>query len=118
MHGGGLAGGLGVLCDRGGIDQVVPVRLGLALIGVGNLLPLTRPSRAIDIRTRRTLSDRALWMRTHRVAGYLVVGLGLVIVVSAVALPSPAGPRIIHLVGPAVLLGAWLLTRRRARVHA
>jgi hypothetical protein len=107
-----LAGLLGLLRGREWAGQIVPVMLGLTMIGIGNLLPRTRPNLAIGIRTRRTLSDRDVWTRTHRSAGYLMVALGVVIVVSALAVPAPIGPGMILLVGPAALLGICLLLRR------
>jgi len=93
------------------------VLLGAFLIGIGNLLPRTRPNLAIGIRTSRTLSDRDLWMRTHRIAGYLVVALGLVILVAGIAVPAPVGPRMSRLVEPAAVLGipALVIYTRRNR---
>lgn len=66
-----------LLRGREWADQIVPVMLGLTMISIGNLLPRTRPNLAIGIRTPRTLSDRALWIRMHRSAGYMVVALGV-----------------------------------------
>ena len=93
------------------------MRSSVTLISVGNLLPRTRPNLAIGIRTKRTLSDRACWMRTHRDAGYLVVACGFVLVLSAIAVPKPVGPGMILLVGPAAVVGTWLLLRLHGR-HA
>ena len=86
-----LAAVLGMLQGRAWAVQIVPVMLGLTMISVGNLLPRTRPNLAIGIRTPRTLSDRAFWVRTHRMAGYTVVSLGFVIVLAAIAVPPPIG---------------------------
>jgi len=89
------------------------------MISIGNLLPRTRPNLAIGIRTEHTLSNRSFWIRIHRSAGYIVVGAGAMIVLSAIAVPAPVGPGMILLVGPAVLVGTCLfvrLSRRRARV--
>jgi immunity protein, SdpI family len=113
-----LAGALGMLQGRGWAVQIVPVMLGLTMIGVGNLLPRTRPNLVIGIRTPHTLADRALWIRTHRVAGYTLVALGFVIVLAAIAVPPPIGSGMILLVGPAGTLGMagfmWYC-RRKAR---
>ena len=54
----------GDVAVAGGQVRSCPVMLGLTIISIGNLLPRTRPNLAIGIRTRRTLSDRALWIRT------------------------------------------------------
>jgi uncharacterized membrane protein len=117
VHAAVLAGLLGWLSGREWAAHVVPLMLGITMIGAGNLLPRIRPNLAIGIRTRRTLSDRAYWLETHRRAGYLAVTCGAVVVVSALALPRPVGPGMILLVGPAALVGTWLLLWLRER-HA
>jgi uncharacterized membrane protein len=111
VHGAVLLAALGLLSGRRWAAELVPLMLGFTMIGIGNLLPKTRPNLAIGIRTRLTLSDRALWMRVHRWAGYLTVGCGAVIVLSAIAVPRPVGPGMILLVGPAGLAGTWLILR-------
>lgn len=116
VHATVLAGVQGLLFGQPWAAQLVPVMLGLTLISVGNILPRSRPNLAFGIRTRRTLSDRALWIRTHRQAGYLVVASGFVLVLSALAIPKPVGPGMILLVGPAALVGTWLLLRWQARL--
>ena len=110
---------LGLLRGRPWAAQVVPVMLGLAMIGIGNLLPRLRPNLAVGIRTRRTLSDRGLWARTHRTAGYVIVTCGVIIVGSAVAVPRPIGPAMILLVGPVALVATCLVLWSSARrAHA
>lgn len=119
VHAAVLAGVLGLLSGEAWASRVVPLMLGVTLIGVGNLVPRIRPNRAIGIRTERTLSDRACWLRTHRRVGYLVVAGGVVVVLSALAVPEPVGPGMILLVGPAALIGTWLLLRSQMRrTHA
>jgi uncharacterized membrane protein len=114
-----LAGVLGLLRGREWGNHIVPVMLGLTMISVGNLLPRTRPNLAIGIRTRRTLSDHALWMRTHRSAGNMMVACGFLIVLSALAVPPPIGPGMILLVGPAALVGTgFLIHYSRSRANA
>ena len=114
-----LLGMEGLLQGRPWAGQVVPVMLGLTMISIGNLLPRTRPNLAIGIRTRRMLLDRALWMRTHRSTGYLLVICGIVIVLSALAVPSPVGPGMILLVGPGILIATCLIVwhGRRSEHH-
>jgi uncharacterized membrane protein len=119
VHATMLVGLMGLFRDRPWTGRIVPALLGLAMIGIGNLLPRTRPNLAIGIRSRRTLSDRACWIRVHRSAGYMTVACGAVIVLSAIAGPRPFGPGMILLVGPAALLGTWLLVRFSGRdAHA
>jgi uncharacterized membrane protein len=117
VHTAVLAGLLGWLSGREWAAQLVPLMLGVTMISVGNLLPRTRPNLAIGIRTRRTLSDRGCWLNTHRRVGYMVVICGAVVVLSALAVPRPVGPGMILLVGPAALVGTWLLVRSQGR-HA
>ena len=59
------------------------VLVGLFFVGVGNLLPRTRPNLLIGIRTARTLEDRELWARIHRTCGYLAVGFGIVVALAS-----------------------------------
>jgi uncharacterized membrane protein len=109
VHATVLVGLTGLLRDHHWAARIVPVLLGLAMIGIGNLLPRTRPNLAIGIRTSRTLGDRAQWVHTHRVAGYAVVALGFLVLVAAIALPPPMGPAMILVAAPAALLGIPVL---------
>ena len=74
---------LATLADVPGVRAIAPrgvaVLVGLFFVGVGNLLPRTRPNLLIGIRTNRTLDDRELWTRIHRTCGYLAVGFGTVV---------------------------------------
>jgi len=74
---------LATLEDVPGVRPIAPravaVLLGVFFVGVGNLLPRTRPNLLIGIRTARTLDDRELWTRIHRTCGYLAVGFGTVV---------------------------------------
>ena len=59
----------------------VPTSLiGLGLVLIGNVLPRLRPNSAMGIRTRWTLRDETVWMKTHRAGGYILVVLGLILV--------------------------------------
>jgi uncharacterized membrane protein/uncharacterized membrane protein YphA (DoxX/SURF4 family) len=78
---------LATLADVPGVRPIAPraaaVLVGLFFVGIGNLLPRTRPNLLIGIRTARTLDDRELWTRIHRTCGYLAVGFGIVVAVSS-----------------------------------
>ena len=100
-----------------GLARGVPVLLGIALISVGNLLPRLKPNLIIGIRTAATLADPGMWMRTNRVAGYVSVGLGIVLVTTG-ALMTP-GRAVAPVVGGAGLAAVTLLvvyTSTRSRV--
>lgn len=109
---------LGLLDGHAWASRVVPLMLGLTMIAVGNLLPKTRPNLAIGIRTRRTLSDRDVWIRIHRSMGYLLVTFGSILIVSAIAIPTPIGPLMILLVGPAAMIAVPLIVWRTNGGHA
>jgi uncharacterized membrane protein len=86
-----------VLLNLGGVQwihtwgpRLVVVLFGGVFIAIGNLLPRTRPNLAFGIRTRRTLTDRHLWIKLHRTSGYVAVALGTAIAVSGLFLSDPA----------------------------
>jgi hypothetical protein len=118
VHAMTLAGLLGHLCGRPWAARIVPFMLGLAFIGIGNLLPRTRPNCAIGLRTRRTLHDPVLWARTHRRIGYIVVTSGCALLLSAMTVRVPFGPAMILVVGPvAATLIALVAWRTRRPIH-
>jgi uncharacterized membrane protein len=111
-----LAGMVGLLHGRTFAPRIVVMLLGLLLVAVGNLLPRMRPNVVIGIRTSRSMADRGLWMRTHRVAGYVTVALGIVIVAAGLFLSKSA---IANLIGTAALISALVIVtsyRRYGRV--
>ncbi len=92
--------------------RAVVLLLGLTLAAVGNLLPRTRPNMAIGIRTSRTLGDRQLWIVTHRIGGYVLVGVGLVTMASGLFM---RGQRAAAVPFIAFALGALVLAAFYAR---
>jgi uncharacterized membrane protein len=70
--------------------KMLTVILGFGFIAAGNVMPRTRPNWIVGLRTRRTLSDRAAWQRTHRVLGALMIGLGAVVVIASILAPRYA----------------------------
>jgi len=107
-----------------GDGSIVPARLvvvffGVLLIGIGDLLPRTRPNLAIGIRTPVMLADRHAWTQMHRVAGYAAVALGSVIVMAGIFLGHPEIARVINaaaIVTVSVLAWSYRrFTRLRAR---
>lgn len=65
------------------VGLVVPVLIGGLLVVLGNTFGKLRPNWFIGIRTPWTLSSKEAWNRTHRVGGWLMVGLGLVTMIAA-----------------------------------
>lgn len=116
---------LGVLVTGGLVERqasrAVVVLLGATLVGVGNLLPRTRPNAALGIRTYRTMTDRLMWMRTHRAGGYVCVGVGLVTVMSGACLSGQqvAGwPGVAALGGGTILLAYYRRLAQESPVRA
>jgi hypothetical protein len=72
------------------IFQVLTASVGLGMIAIGNVLPRTRPNWIAGVRTRKTLSDPAVWARTHRVAGALMMIAGTIVIVASILAPSYA----------------------------
>jgi uncharacterized membrane protein len=91
--------------------------LGASLILIGNQLGKSRSMYLIGLRTPWTLASEDVWIRTHRLAGKLMVGGGALIVAAA-ALPLPPRPlstTILAVIGVAAgipVLYSLLLWRR------
>ncbi|HSA54140.1 MAG TPA: DUF1648 domain-containing protein [Gemmatimonadaceae bacterium] len=65
------------------ISRLAPFAVGAMLVILGNLLPRFRSNFFMGIRTPWTLSSETVWMKTHRVGGYLIVAAGLLLIASA-----------------------------------
>lgn len=77
--------------------------VGLLLAVIGNELGRVQPNFFVGIRTPWTLADPEVWRRTHRVGGRLFTGLGVLIALMSLLLPTEAA-------APLVLVGALGLT--------
>ena len=107
-----LAALLGTLPAAAWVPRAPIVLFGLLAIYVGNLLPRTRPNLALGIRTSRTLQDREAWISTHRIAGYLAVGLGVFFVAAGLFLSRQ---QFAMFVGPVSIAAALLLAAQHLR---
>lgn len=67
------------------IHVVVPIFVGILLIFYGNYLPKCRQNYTLGIRLPWTLHDEDNWNKTHRLAGYLWIFGGLVMILCAFA---------------------------------
>jgi hypothetical protein len=70
--------------------KILTAILGLGFIAAGNVMPRTRPNWIVGLRTKRTMTDRTAWNRTHRLMGALMMGLGSVVVVASLLAPRYA----------------------------
>ncbi|HYN82407.1 MAG TPA: DUF1648 domain-containing protein [Gemmatimonadaceae bacterium] len=69
------------------VMRLLPVGIGLLLVGIGALLPKAHANWFIGIRTPWTLSNDRVWERTHRFGGVVMIGTGLLIGASAMLVP-------------------------------
>ena len=110
-----LFGLLGIPVSRFPVHRLVVVLCGLFLVGIGNILPRVRPNPVIGIHTRRLLADPKAWARVHRLAGYLLVVLGVAAIGAGVALSKTQIPIVLSatLILGATVNGAayWRWTR-------
>lgn len=100
IHVGVLATALGFHLD---MARLVPAGVGVMLVVFGNVLPRVRPNWMVGIRTPWTLSSDRVWVRTHRVGGYLMIAAGLLLVAATVL---PLGARASTVTLAVVLLAA------------
>jgi uncharacterized membrane protein len=67
------------------VERVVPVALSVFIMLLGNLLGRVRKNFFVGIRTPWTLASDEVWLRTHRLAGWLMVLAGAVSLVASLA---------------------------------
>jgi uncharacterized membrane protein len=65
------------------LSRLTPILVGALFVALGNLMPRFRSNFFLGIRTPWTLSSEQVWMKTHRVGGYLMVVAGLFLIASA-----------------------------------
>jgi uncharacterized membrane protein len=66
------------------LNELILISFGLILIIWSNMFPKLKPNSFIGIRTYSTLKNKKIWRKTHRLAGYLGVISGIVIIVFAI----------------------------------
>lgn len=84
-----------ILCESyypGRIEtfRVIFVMIALLFLLIGNYLPKIQSNFYMGIKTPWTLSSDEVWRKTHRLAGKLYVGCGILLFPSAAFLPSAA----------------------------
>ena len=62
---------------RVSVDTIVPLLVGALLVVVGSVLGKVRPNWFVGVRTPWTLSSKLSWTKTHRLAGWVFVVLGV-----------------------------------------
>lgn len=75
-----LAAGMGVHVN---ITLICPMFIGLIFIMIGNYLPKTKQSYMVGIKLPWTLDSEENWNKTHRMAGFIWMLGGLLIIVAS-----------------------------------
>lgn len=57
--------------------------VGIIFIFMGNYLPKTQPNYTFGIKLQWTIYNEDVWRRTHRLAGYMMILGGIIIIISA-----------------------------------
>jgi uncharacterized membrane protein len=70
------------------VERILPAALGGVLVVIGNDFGKVRSNFFFGVRTPWTLSSDYAWRRTHRLAGRVFVGLGLLMMLTPL-LPDP-----------------------------
>jgi uncharacterized membrane protein len=72
------------------VNQLIVGAIGAMLVLIGNQLGKSRSMYLIGLRTPWTLASEEVWIKTHRLAGKLMVAAGLTMMLAAL-LPLPSG---------------------------
>ena len=64
------------------VEVLIPILLGVVFIAIGNYLPKCKQNYTIGIKIPWTLASEENWNRTHRLAGWVWVGGGIVMMLS------------------------------------
>jgi uncharacterized membrane protein len=67
------------------MTTIMFVAMGILFIVLGNVMPKIRPNWFVGVRTPWTLSSKLSWDKTHRLAGWLFVFMGVLFLLAAMA---------------------------------
>lgn len=94
--------------------------VGAMLVLIGNQLGKSRSMYLVGVRTPWTLASEEVWIRTHRLAGKLMVGGGLLLVLLALLLVPPGlmaatGVAVVAFAAGVPAIYSYVLWRREVR---
>lgn len=75
---------------RVSVDKAVSFLVGVLLIFIGNYMPKVKSNFYMGVRSPWALSDEENWRKTHRLAGKLFVGAGIIMIAAVWLLPASA----------------------------
>ena len=64
------------------VEMLMPILLGVVFVAIGNYMPKCKQNYTIGIKIPWTLASEENWNRTHRLAGWVWVGGGVVMLLS------------------------------------
>jgi uncharacterized membrane protein len=89
---------------RGSPDVFFALIAGSLMLVIGNLLPKVQRNWFIGIRTPWTISSDVSWRRTHRLAGWLFVASGTVVLATVAARPDISRSAVFATLAPTLLV--------------
>ena len=94
------------------MDKTMTILLGILWIFMGNYMFSIKQNWFVGIRTPWTIEDEEVWNRTHRLAGKLWVGGGVLILISSFVYP-PAGFAIIMITGLIPVVYSYVIYKKK-----
>ena len=64
------------------VEMLMPILLGVVFIAIGNYMPKCKQNYTIGIKIPWTLASEENWNKTHRLAGWVWVGGGVVMMLA------------------------------------
>ena len=62
------------------VQKIIPIFLSVLLVFMGNKMPKTEQNNWIGVRTKATLSDKTIWVKTQRLIGKIMTFGGLILI--------------------------------------
>jgi uncharacterized membrane protein len=106
------------LDDTTDVTRWLLIAISLFIIVLGNYLGKLRRNRWVGIRTPWTLADDEVWLRTHRLAGWLFVAGGVLALLAALAGAPPAAVLGVLLISALLPAAASYVIHRRVAADA
>ena len=80
------------------LEKIIVILFGILIIVMGNFMTKTRRNSVLGFRHAWTLYNDVTWSKSNRFASYVMVGFGLINILSGIILPGMI-PVIIMIVG-------------------
>lgn len=81
------------------IEPIICILIGGLLVFISNLLTKIKPNNFLGIRVGATLNSKTVWKKTHRLAAYLGVAGGLMMIILGIIFLFIQGDTILMMIG-------------------